>query len=91
MTKVSLGIKLNVVSHAKVERIPEVPSSTRFSAWHSEMVDVPSEVRLTGHANAGSITSSPSIITISFMVPWAYHVRFGCGDRCHLIIKPIQD
>jgi hypothetical protein len=38
---------LDVVSHAEVERVPEVASSSRFSTGHAEVVDVSREVGLT--------------------------------------------
>jgi hypothetical protein len=39
------------VHHSVVERVPEVPKTTRLGAWHAEVVDETSEISLSWQTN----------------------------------------
>jgi hypothetical protein len=79
------------MGHAKIERIPEVTKSTRLSAGHAEVVDVAGEVCLARHANVGSISSSSTIVTVSFVVTGANHIWSISSDGSHLIVESVKD
>jgi hypothetical protein len=47
MSKAGLGVNLHIVSHSRIERIPEVSEALGFGAGHSEVIDEAGEVRLS--------------------------------------------
>jgi len=79
------------MSHAKIEGVPEVTKSTRLSAGHAEVVDVAGEVCLARHANAGSVSSSSTVVTVGFVVTRANHVWSLGGDGSHLVIESVKN
>lgn len=97
VAQVGFSIELHKVNHAVIKRVPEVPRSSGFSAWHAKMVAVTSEVSLARHTDAvrvcdiASCVSGSAIVAIGFVIARTDHVGFVCSDWSHLIVEVVED
>lgn len=86
------GVELYVVNHAVVERVPEISGAVGFDRRHAEVVDISSEVGLSGDTDGyivGDImcrVGSPSIVTVRLVISRADHIWLGDRDGGHFII-----
>lgn len=91
MSKICLCVVLHKMRHSVIERVPEVPNSTRLVTGHAKMVNESGEVSLAGHTDACRIASSAAVIAVGFMISRTNHPWFGRRDRSHLVIEFIEN
>lgn len=97
VAEIGLGVKLDVMRHPVIERVPKVLDAAGLLARHAEVVTVTREVSLARHAYTGIVrdvlflVSCPCVVAVCLVVSGANHVRLERSDRGHIVVEGVQD